>query len=282
MKQFLEITTPGYALSKDYGLCRITFRKEPIAAIPLDEIEAVIMVAQATVTTPLLVALAENHAPVLLCDEAYVPAAMVLPVTANAYQAERIEAQVKATTQFKARIWREIVRGKIRNQAWTLDRAGNKAAATALRRLAAKVRNADATNQEAVAARCYFPALFGPDFIRERTAEGMNALLNYGYTVLRAMLARKVVAAGLLPALALHHKSTRDNFRLVDDLIEPWRPYVDHAVWTHAQANPIPTLTPETRRSLIEAASRLKTTAESMVDAYIKSLLQADSDQFMV
>jgi CRISPR-associated protein Cas1 len=149
----------------------------------------------------------------------------LLPVDGHHAQGDRMEAQALAGLPTKKRVWAELVRAKILAQAAALERAG--ANPIPVRALAARVRSGDPDNLEAQAAQRYFPAMFGKGFYRYRDGDGPTALLNYGYTVLRAATARAIVGAGLHPSLSLQHRSKGDALRLADDLMEPFRPAVD-------------------------------------------------------
>src|SRR5690606_215333 len=137
----------------------------------------------------------------------------------------RIEAQAAASRPMAKRLWADLVRAKVRAQAAALAEFSQPP--LVLETLAKRVRSGDPVNIEAQAAQRYWPSLFGPDFRRDRSADGVNALLNYGYMVLRASAARAVVSAGLHPSLGIHHKSAGSSLRLADDLMEPFRPAVD-------------------------------------------------------
>ncbi|MHA6683982.1 type II CRISPR-associated endonuclease Cas1 [Mesorhizobium sp. A556] len=143
-------------------------------------------------------------------------------------QGDRMEAQAQSTLPTRKRLWAELVRAKILAQTAALERTG--ANPVPLRALAGRVRSGDPDNFEAQAAQRYFPAMFGKGFYRRRDGDGPNAMLNYGYTVLRAATARAIVAAGLHPSLSLQHRSRGDALRLADDVMEPFRPAVDLVV----------------------------------------------------
>lgn len=139
-----------------------------------------------------------------------------------------MRAQWAAGRPLCKQLWRRIVIAKIRNQAAILAVIGTRSAG--LEALAAKVRSGDPDNVEAQAARRYWPLLLGPAFRRDRAEEGANAMLNYGYTVVRAATARAVVAAGLHPTIGIHHRNRGNDMALADDLVEPFRPFVDACV----------------------------------------------------
>lgn len=223
-------------------------RKE-LGQVPLDDIAAVIANAHGlTYTNNLLVALSERGAPFVLCAQNHNAVGMLLPIEGNFEQSRRIEAQIAATVPTHKRLWAAVVRAKLQQQAAALEAAGCPVAP--LQALARKVRSGDPDNLEAQGARRYWSLLFGEDFRRDQNGAGINALLNYGYTVLRAATARSVVAAGLHPSIGLHHSHDNNAMRLIDDLMEPFRPIVDLRVW-HLWRNQERDVTPETKRALV-------------------------------
>lgn len=223
--------------------------RRELGRIPLDDVAAVVANAHGlSYTNNLLVALAERGAPFVLCGANHQVAGMLLPVAGNFEMSRRIEAQIDATRPTHKRMWAVIVRSKLEQQAAALMAVG--AASAPLSALAAKVRSGDPDNLEAQGAKRYWTLLFGAGFRRDRDAAGLNALLNYGYTVLRAATARAVVAAGLHPAIGLHHSNDGNAMRLVDDLMEPFRPIVDLRVWQlHREG--LAEVTPDTKRALV-------------------------------
>lgn len=217
--------------------------------VPLDDIAAVIANAHGlSYTNNLLVTLAERGAPFVLCGANHNAVGMLLPIDGNFEQSRRIEAQIAAKLPTHKRMWAAVVRAKLEQQAATLDAAG--ASTAPLTALVRKVRSGDASNVEAQGARRYWGLLFGPSFRRDQQGGGLNAMLNYGYTMLRACTARSVVAAGLHPSIGLHHSNDVNAMRLVDDLMEPFRPLIDLKVWQLAQ-NGESAVTPESKRALV-------------------------------
>ena len=223
-------------------------RKE-LGQIPLDDIAAVIANAHGiTYTNNLLVALAERGVPFELCAPNHNAVGMLLTLDGHHVQSKRIEAQLKASQPTHKRLWAAVVRSKLEQQAAALEAAGGPVAP--LSALVSKVRSGDPENLEGVGARRYWRLLFGEDFRRDQDAGGANALLNYGYTVARASTARAVVAAGLQPSIGLHHSNDANPLRLVDDLMEPFRPIVDLKVWQLVR-NGEGQVTPDTKRALV-------------------------------
>lgn len=198
--------------------------------VPLGDI-AVLIVShpQVSLTQQVLSGLASAGGIFVTCDEKHMPASMLLPLATHSLQAERFAAQASAPVPLKKRAWQRIVRAKIEAQARVLEeRTGSD---SRLRAMAERVRSGDPQNVEAQAARVYWQKLFGGDgFRRDPDGTGLNACLNYGYAVLRAMTARGLCGAGLHPALGVHHHNRYDTFCLADDLMEPFRPLVDREV----------------------------------------------------
>lgn len=225
-------------------------RKE-LGQVPLDDITAVIANAHGlSYTNNLLVALAERGAPFVLCAANHITVGILWPIDGNHQQAKRFDAQLAASKPTHKRLWADVVRSKLLQQAAALEAAG--AAVAPLTALAAKVRSGDPDNLEAQGARRYWGLLFGDDFRRDQSGGGLNALLNYGYTVLRAATARAVVAAGLHPTLGIHHQNEGNPMRLVDDLMEPFRPMVDLLVW-QLQRRGESQISPDTKRALVRS-----------------------------
>lgn len=227
-------------------------RKE-LGQVPLDDIAAVIANANGlTYTNNLLVALAERGSPFVLCAANHNAVGMLLPIEGNYEQAKRIEAQISATLPTHKRLWAQVVRSKLEQQAAALEAAGCPTAP--LSALAQKVKSGDPENLEAQGARRYWSLLFGNDFRRDQNANGvqagLNSLLNYGYTVVRAATARAIIAAGLHPSIGLHHSNDNNAMRLVDDVMEPFRPIIDLKVW-HLDRSKEGHVTPDTKRALV-------------------------------
>ena len=223
-------------------------RKE-LGQIPLDDIAAVIANAHGlSYTNNLLVALAERGAPFVLYAANHNAVGMLLPIKGNFEQSKRIEAQIAASQPTHKRLWASVVRAKLEQQAAALGATGGPTAP--LTALAARVKSGDPENLEAQGARRYWTLLFGDAFRRDQNAGGTNGLLNYGYTLLRATTARAVVAAGLHPSIGLHHSNDNNAMRLVDDLMEPFRPIIDLKVW-QLKRNGENEVSPETKRALV-------------------------------
>ena len=223
-------------------------RKE-LGQVPLDDIAAVIANAHGiTYTNNLLVALAERGAPFVLCAANHNAVGMLLTLDGHHVQAHRIEAQINASQPTHKRLWAAVVKSKLEQQAAALEATG--APTAPLTALVRKVKSGDPDNVEGQGARRYWGLLFGSEFRRNQDGDGINALLNYGYTVVRSATARAVVAAGLHPSIGLHHSNDGNAIRLVDDLMEPFRPIIDLKVWQLQRAGESH-VTPDTKRALV-------------------------------
>ena len=227
--RIVELAAEGRYAHRKHGFLVVETgysNREEVGRVPLADIEAVIVSGHGvTVSRGLLAHLSERNCPVVIADDHYLPTGILMPVTGHHLQAKRFDAQVAASLPQRKRVWAALVRAKIMQQACVAAAVGSPD--TRLLRLARDVKSGDSTNCEAQAARAYWPLIFGPGFRRDRASLGTNAMLNYGYTVLRAATARAVAAAGLHPTLGVHHKNQGNPMRLVDDLMEPFRPFVD-------------------------------------------------------
>ncbi len=229
MDQVIDITTDGRHLSRDRGFLKVSEDGAEVGRVPLDQIAAVIVHAHGTTwSTSALVELAERGAPVVLCAANHAPKSVLLPIEGHHAQGARMRAQWGAKAALSKQAWKRVVGAKVTMQAAALGAIGESPAP--LQMMLRKITSGDGTNIEAQAARYYWPRMMGPDFRRDTGQGDENALLNYGYTILRAATERAVVAAGLHPTIGLFHSNRGNAFALADDLVEPFRPLVDCAV----------------------------------------------------
>lgn len=220
----VEVAQDGRHLATDRGFMTVSAAGAEIGRVPLDDIAVVVVNAHGvTYSNNLLVRLAERGAGVLVCGANHNPVAWLWPVVGHHDQANRVRAQIEAAKPLNKRLWQILVKAKIRQQGAVLDLLGG--IGSGFRLLADRVGSGDAGNMEAQAARRYWPLLFGDGFRRDRDADGINAMLNYGYAVLRAATARAICGAGLHPSVGISHKNAA--MCLADDLMEPFRPIVD-------------------------------------------------------
>ena len=259
---------------------------ENTTTVPIEDIGVVVVEnQQVSVTLPLLNALTENEVQVVFCNATGMPSSMLLGFEGNNLQGETLRNQMSCGEVLKKQLWKQIVESKIRNQSRLLDKVGQEGAC--LRPYYSNVKSGDADNREGSAARIYFQRLFGSDFVRDRTLPGINALLNYGYTILRAAVSRAIVSSGLFPAIGLFHHNRSNAFPLADDLMEPYRPFVDEAVYDLLMQGSME-LTKDTKAKLImvlyadtefENVNRplsvgLSMTTSSLVRCYAKDCLK--------
>jgi len=200
--------------------------------IPVEDIGVVVLDhKQITITHGLLEALLSNNSAVITCDSSRMPVGLMLPLSGNTIQSERFRSQIDASLPLRKQLWQQTIQSKISNQAYVL----NKMRGTVVKNMLVwvdQVNSGDSTNLEARAAAYYWANLFPeiPDFRRGREEIPPNNLLNYGYAILRAVVARSLVASGLLPTLGIHHHNRYNAYCLADDLMEPYRPFVDKLV----------------------------------------------------
>ena len=201
-----------------------------IRTVPVEDIGFVLLEnQQISITMPLLNALADNNAAVIVCTDKMMPNAMFLNLDSNSVQGERYRDQINASEPLKKNLWKQTVEAKIRNQAALLDKLDKDG--SQLKPYWQNVKSGDADNREGIAAKIYWDALFGDDFMRYRNGASPNEMLNYGYTVLRAAVARSLMGSGLFPAFGIYHRNRYNAFPLADDIMEPYRPFVDEIVF---------------------------------------------------
>lgn len=249
----IEISNDGSKLSKTRGFLVIASDKGE-SRVPLDDIGVVLISSRGVLyTNSILVALAERSVPVVICDQRFMPVAWLWPMSGHHTQAKLMNAQLDASKPLSKRMWQQIVKAKIYQQAAVIDFLGH--SARVFQNFAKSVRSGDPTNVEAQVARMYWPLLFGKDFRRRRSEGNVNVLLNYGYTVLRAAAARAVVVSGLHPSVGIHHTNQYNDWRLADDIVEPFRPLVDITVHKLVESGNL-RLETETKRILAKTISR--------------------------
>ncbi len=260
--RIVEIAGDGRYLSLDRGFIVVSHKGQELGRTPIDDVAALIGNAHGLVySNNLLVALAKRGVPFVLCGANHKPVGLLWPVEGHHRQAARMDAQLRASFPLRKRLWKQIVQAKIGMQAVVVGLFDGPE--PPLRRMVGKVRAGDPSNVEGQAARQYWNLLLGRDFRRDRDADGINAMLNYGYTVLRALVARQVMAAGLHPGVPLHHANEGNAMRLVDDLMEPFRPLVDATVRRLSDSG-VTALDAGARRELALLGTRSMRTAQGV------------------
>lgn len=200
--------------------------------IPIEDIGVVVLDnRQITITQAALESLSENASAVIVCDSTHHPVSLQLPLDGNTLQSERFAAQIRASLPLKKQLWQQTIQCKIRNQAMVLSSIRNCETGNMIA-WSSQVKSGDSDNLEARAAAYYWRNMFPsvPDFTRDRYGCRPNNLLNYGYAILRAVVARALVVNGLLPTLGIHHHNRYNAYCLADDIMEPYRPFVDALV----------------------------------------------------
>lgn len=228
VKRTLYFGNPAYLRVENEQL-KIELRESgEIRQVPIEDIGYIILDNQQIVISQAAVAkLLSNNTALITCDQTHHPVGLMLNLDGNTLQSQKFQAQVDASVPLKKQLWQQTVISKIQNQAMVLER--QRVSGKALRHLAQQVKSGDAENHEAQAAASYWKQVF-PDFLafkRDRFGPPPNNLLNYGYAILRAMVARSLTGSGLLPTLGIHHRNQYNAYCLADDIMEPYRPFVD-------------------------------------------------------
>lgn len=254
IKRTLFFTTPCRLSIRNKQLIVEHLDNQDTTTMPIEDIGIVIVEnLRISISLPTFNALCENNCAVVLCDERHMPASMLMPLESNSVQAETYKFQIDASSPIKKRLWQQIVEAKIKNQAAILNAIGQDGAI--LKPYYSNVKSGDSDNREGLAARIYWSALFGKGFVRDKDEEGINSLLNYGYAILRAGMARAIMGSGLYPAFGLFHKNRYNAFPLADDLMEPYRPFVDETVFNLIQEGDL-TLDTEAKQALFRIMFR--------------------------
>ncbi|RHO71870.1 type II CRISPR-associated endonuclease Cas1 [Parabacteroides sp. AF48-14] len=216
-----------------------SFKRDTVRSKPIEDIGIVVLDhKQITITSGVLEALLENNCAVITCDCKSMPVGLMLPLCGNTTQNERFRDQLDASLPLKKQLWQQTIKMKIENQATVLSKCRN-CGIKNMRVWANDVRSGDPDNLEARAAAYYWKNLF-PEiegFTRDREGIPPNNLLNYGYAILRAVVARGLVSSGLLPTLGIHHHNRYNAYCLADDIMEPYRPYVDELIVSIINSN---------------------------------------------
>lgn len=237
IKRTLYFTKPSRLSLKNKQLVVNFDGEDDVKTVPVEDIGfMVIEHMQISMSMPLIEELMNHNVAVIFCDSKHHPQSMLINMEGNHQQTEIYRQQVASSEPLKKNLWKQTVVAKIENQAKVLQRLGIDS--NPLPYLAKQVKSGDSDNREGMAARLYWKKLFGEDFTRDRYGDWPNALLNYGYIVLRAAVARALTGSGLLPSFGIFHSNKYNAFCLADDMMEPYRPFVDMAVWDICQKYP--------------------------------------------
>mgnify|MGYP004650601417 FL=1 len=231
IKRTLYFGNPAYLWLRDNQLVVKKKDGEP-KTVPVEDVGFIILDSpQVTISCALLSFLTENNCAVISCDSKHLPSGLFLPLAGNSLQSERFRHQIEASLPLKKQLWQQTVQQKILNQASVLQ-LRRKCPVKILFSCAGNVRSGDADNREAVAAAYYWKQLFPllESFTRDRFGVPPNNIFNYGYAILRGVVARSLVASGLLPTFGIHHSNRYNAYCLADDIMEPYRPIVDKLI----------------------------------------------------
>jgi CRISPR-associated protein Cas1 len=240
--------------------------------IPIEDLGVVILDhPQITISQALIAKLLANNIAIISCDSSHMPIGLFLNLDGHTLQSQKFQAQIQASKPLLKNLWQQTVVAKIRNQASLLNihdiETGN------MQRWLMHVKSGDTSNREATAAVYYWSKLFKqlPDFVRDRFGEPPNNMLNYGYAILRAIVARSLVGSGLLPTLGIHHRNQYNAYCLADDIMEPYRPFVDQLVCTLMQNDePLFELNTNLKRQLLTIP-----TLDVLIDQQVSPLMVA-------
>ena len=231
VKRTLYFCNPCRLSLKNAQLVVENHESGEVKTVPVEDIGVVLIENQmVSFTIPVMNALVKNNSAVVFCDEHHMPASMLMNLDSNSVQAETYRFQMDASLPLKKNLWKQVVEAKIKNQASLLNELGKDG--DILKPYYSNVKSGDSDNREGIAARIYWDKLFDGSFIRSRDGADPNAMLNYGYAILRAGMARAIMGSGLFPAFSLFHKNRYNAYPLADDLMEPYRPYVDQIVFS--------------------------------------------------
>lgn len=238
IKRTLYFGNPAYLKTHNEQLVAELVESKEVKTAAIEDVGVLILDhQQITITQALLAKLLANNTAVITCNATHHPVGLLLNLDGHTLQSQRFKAQVEATVPLKKQLWQQTIMAKIRNQAnlFSLKKIPNKLLIT----LVSKVKSGDGDNCEAQAAAYYWKHLF-PEFLnfkRFREGEPPNNLLNYGYAILRAVVARSLVGSGLLPTLGIFHRNQYNAYCLADDIMEPYRPYIDKLVYEIVEMN---------------------------------------------
>jgi CRISPR-associated protein Cas1 len=252
IKRTLFFAKPCKLSVKDRQLIATYPENDETKTAPVEDLGFIVIEhQQISISMPLLTELTNNNVAVVFCNAAHYPSSMLLNLDGHHIQQELFSLQIQATEPLKKNLWKQTVEAKISNQAGVLRRC-SKDHKNVLN-YADKVKSGDVENAEGSAARAYWPLLFGEKFIREQHGDPPNNLLNYGYAIIRAAVARALAGSGLLATLGIHHHNKYNAFCLADDIMEPYRPYVDLLVYEiYSSGIVIDDLTTELKLKLLE------------------------------
>lgn len=252
IKRTLFFENPAYLSTKNNQLIVKLTQNNEIRTVPIEDIGMMVLEnQQITFTNGLIEKLAYQNASVVFCNQQHLPLSLISPLSGHSEYNERLRFQLDATLPLKKYLWQQTIVSKITNQANLLgkyDKQNDK-----LRKWAKEVLSGDSTNKESHSAAFYWERIFDiPGFFRSQKEIAPNNLLNYGYAILRAVCARSLIGSGMLPALGIHHANKYNAYCLADDIMEPYRPFVDEVVYAIVRENQdFETLTSQIKQQLL-------------------------------
>ncbi|MDB5281895.1 MAG: CRISPR-associated endonuclease Cas1 [Bacteroidota bacterium] len=239
-----------------YGRKNETDEEDKVISIPIEDIGVVVLDhEQITISHSLIANLLDNNAALITCNNTHHPTGLMLPLSVNTTQTEKFKAQIEASEPLKKQLWAQTVIAKLKNQSRVLQQQGKDDAAEWLVSFTKEVKSGDTDNHEARGAAIYWQNIFDKElnFRRSRDGRPPNNLLNYGYSILRAIVARGLVGSGMLPTFGIFHRNKYNAYCLADDIMEPYRPYVDQIVLQIiARGLPYTELSKELKAKLLE------------------------------
>lgn len=255
IKRIIDISDQAYLHITNKQLS-VDKNGQTVAKIAIEDLGILILQHPAiTLTQSVITLCQQNNVAILFCDERHLPLSVTLPLwSGHSLHTKILKGQIASKIPRRKRLWQQIVKTKISEQATTVEQAGMQS--NKLRRLAEKVKSGDPENIEAQAAQDYWKRLMGDKFRRDTGAEGVNSVLNYGYSIMRAMVARSLVGTGLHPAIGLHHKNQYNGLCLADDIMEPFRPWVDAIIQREALSNTKIEVTKKAKQQLLGMLSQ--------------------------
>ena len=278
MERIIEISLKAKLNVKNKQL--VVKSETQVETIPLEDIAVILLVdSQIVVTNYLLASCSENNISVIVCNSRKLPVSIIMPFSCNSLNAKFITMQSELSMQLKNKIWKQVIKAKLASQTVVLEkRDKNSAPVKAIR---SRVKTGDSDNCEARAAAIYWKELFGKQFVRDFNKPGINACLNYGYAIIRAVVARAIVGTGLHPTLGIHHHNQYDSYCLANDLMEPFRPLVDDVVFDMNHNKAIDKiLTKENRHTLLNILNKRLLVADeyypmfTALERYVSSIKQ--------
>lgn len=254
MKDIIYVEHQNFVSVTDNSVKCVNLIDKKEVFFPIDEIEILVFDnVKSYFSSRLIERCMQENIGILFCDQKHAPLSMLISEYGHSQRLKRLESQLRMTQKEKNRIWRKIVISKINNQADCLKNAADKKVeADYLKMMSKQVDEGDHQNKEAYAARRYFFSLFGPNFRRGRFDDAINAGLNYGYALVRAIIKKELAFHGFEMSIGIHHDSKENPFNLSDDIIEPFRPFIDECVYEYIYCNNVIEFTIQEKKKLLE------------------------------